>query len=162
LTLALYLTIWISLVLFAIGESGRRAGPAAGWAWPVFTLGLLFCLIHIAVALGHVHGWSHAKAIAVTGAQTKAVFGLDWGGGLFVNYLFVAAWAVDAWTWRRAEARGRPSPAALRWPLRIFYAIVLFNAAVIFAAGIRRVLGLAIVAWLLWLWMRPDARTAEL
>ena len=156
---ALYLTIWIALILFALGESGRhRAGMvAAAWAWPAFAGGLLLCLVHIALAFEYVHGWSHAAAVAATRAQTSAVYGLDWGGGVFVNYLFVGAWAIDAWAWRAATRRGKPSPTAWRWPLRIFYAVILLNAAVVFAAGVRRLTGLAIVLWLLWLWM-TDSR----
>ena len=160
MTAALYLTIWIALILFAAGESGRgRDGLAAARAWRAFVGGLVMCVVHIVIALGYVHGWSHAAAVAATRAQTGGVYGLDWGGGVFVNYLFAAIWAIDAWAWRTAARRGRPSPAAWRWPLRIFYLVILLNAAVIFAAGIRRLLGLAIVAWLLWLWLKPD-RTA--
>jgi hypothetical protein len=157
----LYLTIWVSLVLFAVGESGRRRPDAvAGWAWPAFAAGLLLCLIHIVIAIGSVHGWNHAAVVASTRAQTESVYGIDWGGGVFVNYLFVAAWAIDAWSWRAAALRGRPLPARWRWPLRLFYAIVVLNAAVIFAAGTRRLLGLAIVGWLLWLWTKSGPYVA--
>ena len=32
--------------------------------------------------------------------QTAEVFGLDWGGGLYVNYAFTAAWVADV-AWRK-------------------------------------------------------------
>jgi hypothetical protein len=152
---ALYLTIWISLVLFAVGETSRHlSGFSTRWGWPLFVIGLVLCCVHIVIAFGAVHGWNHEAAVAATKTQTDAIYGLAWGGGVFVNYVFVGAWAMDAWWWRVTERRGRPMPATLGWPLRILYAVVLFNAAVIFAAGIRRALGLAIVVWLLWLWSR--------
>jgi hypothetical protein len=154
LTIALYATIWASLLLFAIGETGRHVTTRA-WPRAVFIAGLLLCLIHITIAMGHVHGWSHAAAMAATAAQASATFGLDWGGGVFVNYAFVLAWGLDAALWR---AGGAPrATGTRRWLLRIFYAIVLLNAAVVFAAGARRLLGLAIVIWLLWMWSRREA-----
>jgi len=139
------------LLRVVLGETGRQLSPVKPWAWIAFVVGLLLCVVHIVIAFAHAHGWSHAAAVGATARQTEAVYGLAWGGGIFVNYVFVAAWAADAWSWR---ARG-PMEAVLRWPRRIFYAVVVFNAAVIFAAGFRRVLGLAIVLWLLWLWLHP-------
>lgn len=156
---ALYLTIWISLVLFALGESSRHlSGISARWGWPVFTIGLVLCVVHIVIAFGAEHGWSHDAAVAATRAQTNAIYGLDSGAGIVVNYLFVGAWAIDAWWWRAAAQGRRPAPAVWRWPLRILYAVVLLNAAVIFAVGTRRWLGAAIVGWLLWLWLFRASR----
>ena len=150
---ALYLTIWISLVLFAIAESWR-AGRQHPWAWRAFAAGLLLCVVHIVIAFAYTHGWSHSAAVAATASQTRAVYGLDWGGGIFVNYVFVAVWAADAWLWRRALQRRVPPSTMLHWPLRIFYGIVVLNAAVIFAAGFRRALGLALIVSLLYVWLR--------
>jgi hypothetical protein len=138
---AVYLTIWSALALFAAGIVGRaRLGDRASsraWPWQVWIAGLCLCAIHFALAFAVVHGWSHAAAERATAAQTKAVFGLDWGGGVYVNYLFLAVWALDAWMWRR----GVVLPRGLAIAIRAFYLIVVLNAAVIFAAGWRRVLG---------------------
>jgi hypothetical protein len=68
-----------------------------------------------------------------------------------VNYLFLGVWLADAWWWR-ASPRGYIRPAAITWSLRAFYMIILFNAAVIFAAGWRRLLGLALLSWLSRAW----------
>jgi hypothetical protein len=157
LNAALYATIWTSLVLFAAGETGRLLARPASWAWPASTAGLLLCVIHVLIALAHTHGWSHDAAIAATAAQTRAVFGLDWGGGIYVNYGFVAAWTIDAWTWRAPRPHQAPR-RVWRWVVRAFYAIVVFNAAVVFAAGVRRALGVAIVVWLAWIWTRSRGR----
>ena len=157
MTFALYATIWASLILFAAGETGRHLTRGA-WPRIVFIAGLLFCLVHIAIAMGSVHGWSHAAAMAATAAQTKATFGLDYGGGVFVNYAFVLAWGLDAAFWYPSTESASRVAGTLRWLLRIFYAIVLLNAAVIFAGGARRVLGLAIVIWLVWIWGRRARR----
>ena len=163
--LALYLTIWISLALFAAGESGRSlARPGSGdpgWAWWLFTGGLALAVIHTVIAFGVVHHWVHAEAVRATAVQTQAVFGVSAGWGLYVNYLFLGVWLADAWWWRAAHPKVRPRAAT--WALRTFYAIVIFNAAVVFAAGFRRILGILLVSWLARVWSAgADAATAAL
>ena len=153
-TAALYLTIWVALLLFGTAETGRRrasAGSPAPWAWPVFVAGAALCAIHVAIAMGVTHGWSHAAAIAATARQTNAVYGLDWGGGVFANYAFVAVWGVEAWRWRAAG----PGDRGPRLWARIFFLVMILNAAVIFASGPRRLAGAALLVWLLWVW-RPQ------
>ena len=63
------------------------------WVHAANAAGLALCVIHIGLAMGSVHGWSHAAAIDATAIQTDSVYGLRWGGGVFVNYLFVIVWA---------------------------------------------------------------------
>src|SRR5262249_61332389 len=77
-----------------------------------------------------------------TARRTAEGVGLAWGGGLYLNYLFTAAWAADtAWWWRglqRYEARPR-------WVGRVlhsFMAFMVFNGAVVFATGLVRWVGL--------------------
>ena len=156
----MYWTIWIALLLYCAGESGRRrvrAGGSAPWAWWVFAFGALLCAIHIGVAMKTAHAWSHEAAIAATARQTMAVYGVNWGGGVFVNYAFVAVWLFDAWRWRRQSA-GRRQPAddarVITWMTRLFFLVIILNGAVIFAGGTRRIAGALLVAWLLWIW-RP-------
>ena len=154
-TAALQATIWLSLICFSVGESGRtftraRAMPPA-WAWWIFSTGLVLAVIHTLIAFDTVHHWSHEDAISVTAAQTQAVFGVDVGGGVYVNYLFFAVWLADAWWWKAAPA-GYARPAIVTWMLRAFYMVIIFNAAVVFVNGIRRVFGLVIVSWLVRLW----------
>jgi hypothetical protein len=152
----MYLTIWIALALFAAGEVGRaRLGFTRGarsWAWWCWIAGILFCAVHFALALEVRYGWSHAEAVRATAAQTAAVYGLDWGGGFWLNYAFLTAWIADAVGWRR----GADWPAAVVWTLRAFYFVVILNAAVIFAAGWRPMLGLLIVGALVIAWGTTD------
>lgn len=155
---ALYGTIWTALLLLVAGEAGRRrrlAGHAPSWAWPAFATGAALCAVHVTLAMWLAHGWSHASAVAATAAQTKAVYGLDWGGGVFANYAFVAVWALDAWRWRARVARSGAVADALTWAIRVFFFVMILNGAVIFAAGPRRILGAAVIAALVWVW-RPS------
>jgi len=151
----LYLTIWLALALFVAGETGRsfarpRLAPPP-WAWWAFIVGLLLALAHTLLSFAIVHDWVHDDAVRATAMQTEAMFGVSAGWGVYVNYLFFAVWFADAWWWRAAPAR-YARPMAVTWTLRAFYMIVIFNAAVIFAAGWRRVLGLLLVSWLSRVW----------
>jgi hypothetical protein len=147
--LPLYLTIWLGLALFAIGETGRTS--LRSWAWWAFTAGLALTIVHTLLAFAIVDNWVHEDAVRRTAMQTEAVFGVAAGWGVYVNYAFLAAWLADAWWWR-ASPRGYVRPAMLTWTLRTFYLIVIFNGAIVFASGIRRLFGAAIVAWLCLCW----------
>ena len=118
--------------------------------------GLALCLAHITFAMGSVHDWSHEAAAQATAVQTESVYGWRWGGGLFVNYLFVVIWACDAF-FRTRPSGTLDDGAGVTWALRIFYGIVIFNAAVVFARGSMRVVGALVVAALLLTW-RPTSR----
>jgi hypothetical protein len=81
-----------------------------------------------------------------------AQYGLRWGGGVFVNYLFVAVWAVDTW---RSYIRGdRAEIWGVRFTLRLFYAMVIVNAAVVFAHWPMRIVGVCLVIALVVAWSR--------
>jgi hypothetical protein len=149
-TVALYPTIWIALTLFVAAQYGQRRGKTARWVVPINIAGLALCVTHIVIAMATVHGWRQATAIEATARSTEAVYGVRWGGGLFVNYLFVAVWAIDAW-W--SHTRGdRAEVRRVRFALRIFYAIVILNASVVFARWPMRLVGVCLVVALLVAW----------
>src|SRR5688572_8202567 len=98
------LSVWLALVAYTIGTAcwlearGRRAGlTAARWAW---TVGCAFFLVHVACAFSYFHHWSHDAAYRETARQTAELTGRHWGGGIYINYVFAAAWvAVVLRTW---------------------------------------------------------------
>ena len=148
---ALYWIVWISLGLFALGELGKR--HARSWAWPASAIGLALLTIHIVIAMSVRHHWSHDAAIAATAGQTQAVYGLNWGGGLYVNYVYVAVWSIYLAVWHSVPSRALPSRTLMR-VFRVFFLIVIVNAAIIFAGGWRRLVGVFIVGALLVAWRR--------
>ena len=126
-------------------------------AW--WTIGCLACLAHIALAMHVFHHGSHAAAVADTARQTRDAIGLDWGGGIYFNYLFAAIWSADvAWWWIAPQSRAgrRLSVSAA---LHLFLAFIVLNATVVFEQGAIRwasaAAGLAI--WILWLRNRDAA-----
>lgn len=112
--------------------------------------------MHIGIAMKTAHAWSHEAAIAATARQTMAVYGVNWGGGVFVNYAFVAVWLLEAWRWRWRPAQDKVG-RVITLTTRVFFLVIILNGAVIFAAGARRIAGALLVAWLLWIW-RPASR----
>lgn len=162
LEVALYATVWLALVLFVIGEAGKPSGSrrhsSRGWAWTIWTAGALLLALHILVALGVRHGWSHGSAVLAVREQTRAFYGLDWGGGVWVNYLFVTVWLVESAWWFAAPRDYLTRSTAVIVLTRAFYILVLVNAAVVFAAPSRRPAGAVLTMVLLWIW-RDTLRT---
>jgi hypothetical protein len=178
-TIALYATIWVALALFVLGEAGKpapmsargadRSEPrasaraaelalATAVAWRIWALGALLAAVHIPIAFAARYQWSHLAAEQETARRTAEMFGVYWAGGVFVNYLFIAAWLVEAWWWRARPAGYARRPAWLVWPLRAFYLVIIVNAAVVFASPIGRWPGAVLVAALIWIWRpRPGA-----
>ena len=103
----MYATIWAALVLFAAGEVGKsdaRWARWARWVWWSWLTGVALLAVHITMAMAIVHGWSHAAAVAATARTTNAVFGVDWGGGVYANYLFLIVWAAETMWWRASPS----------------------------------------------------------
>jgi hypothetical protein len=157
MTTALYATIWISLTLFVAGEAGRLRRPAPNWAWPVSLAGALLCAIHIAIAMGHHHHWSHSAAVEETARQTASVYGVAWGGGVYVNYLFVAVWLAYLWRWWTPPAGMVAQSPAVVWGLRAFFFMIIFNATVVFAATRMRAAGIVVSLALALIWAFQSA-----
>ena len=152
-------TIWVAVAgyaagtaAFALSRKRYRWESAARLAWTVACVGLL---AHVACAFHFYHGWSHRAAYLDTARQTDEVFGLDWGGGLYINYALLTGWVLDVtWWWTRGlEAyRRRPWPLTAAW--QGFLIFIVFNATVVFKTGPTRwaglclCLGLCLVWWL--------------
>jgi hypothetical protein len=157
----LYLTIWASMIALGLSEWRRRGHGRGGRpAFLVSAAGLALLVIHIAIAIVHHHGGDHAAAVAETARLTEEVYGVAWGGGVYVNYAFVATWAAYLWWWQRrmdVVIDSRRLPVLV---LRGLLLVLIVNALVIFASAQTRPLGVVICAVLLWAW-RPGAARQE-
>lgn len=159
----LYATIWASMIALGLSEWARRGQGRWGRrpAFLVSGVGLALLVTHIAIAIFHHHGGDHAAAVAETARLTEAVYGVAWGGGVYVNYAFVATWAAYLWWWQRrldVVIDARRIPVLV---LRILLFVLIVNALVVFASPLTRPLGVVICAVLLWAW-RPGVAGQEL
>ena len=145
----------IGSVIFAVSDSSRRRVVLESVTRVVWTIACASLIAHFVSAFHFYHNWSHAAAYADTARQTNEIFGLDWGGGVFINYALVLAWMLDvAWWWRGGvdSYRKRPLPLVVAW--HGFLIFIIFNATVVFGNGIVRWVGLAICLLLMLVWLR--------
>ncbi len=145
---------WIAVGALLAGEAGfaigRRTAVEPRWAWPASAAGWLALAVHMLVAMGVHHGWSHAAAIDETKLLTERVYGVAWSGGVYVNYTFLLLWLVMLSRWRVSDAKALP--AWLTWTWRIAVLIVVSNAAIVFAAPSRQAAGALVTAGLVASW----------
>ena len=152
MNILLYWLVWLSLVAFAAGELAKSRRSLG--AWSISATGAILLAVHIVVAMAVRHGWSHSSALEATARQTNDMFGLDWNGGVYVNYAFAVVWISELFVWRQWPEGYDSRPDWITWPLRGFYFVIIASAAVIFATGWRRWMGLAILAMLLASWIK--------
>jgi hypothetical protein len=131
----------IAIAFYVASLAVRRRSPR--WSRVSWTAGCLAYLLHVACAFEYYHYWSHATAYEATARQTADVIGLNWGGGLYLNYVFTLVWFVDVlWWWTSMQSYlARPRP--IEWAVQGFLGFIAFNGTVVFAAGFGRWLGIA-------------------
>ncbi len=156
------LTVWFALGAYAVGvvllrlakTNPSRLRDARLW----WTLGCAFFIAHVVCAFTFFHGWSHAAAYRDTAQQTAAMTGIHWGGGLYFNYLFAAAWLVDVLWWWIAPDRFARRPKWLTIAWHAFFFFMVLNGAVVFAHGPMRWLGALLCAGPLAVWLLTRER----
>lgn len=152
--LLMRVSISMSVAAYAAAEYlwYRRRREAFRLRAMLWTGSAALCLLHSALAFHVRHGWSHDAAARQTAAQTAAVTGIDWGGGVFVNYVFVGLWAADvAWLWAAPGSYMRRPPIVNGF-VSAFFLFIILNGAVVFAGGPARVVGIAATATVIWAW----------
>jgi hypothetical protein len=153
-------TIAGSVVAYACAEyvwfaHRQRAFRARAVLW---TAAFGLCVLHTALAFHVRHDWSQAAAWRHTAEMTAALTGLHWGGGLYVNYLFLAVWAADVtWLWA-APASYLARAARVNAVLSTGFLFIVFNGAVVFATGPARAIGLAATLVVIAGWLRARGR----
>lgn len=128
-------------------------------AWTIGCLGLI---THLIFAFHFYHHWSQESALRETARQTAEVTGNNWGGGLFINYAFLAAWVADVvWWWRGLESyQQRHWLITATWHFVLIF--MVFNATVVFKTGAVRWIGIALCSLLLSVWLISHKRQPQL
>ena len=123
----------------------------------LWTVGCLLLCAHVTCAFAFYHHWSHDDAYLRTARETASTVGINWGGGIYFNYLFVLLWAFDVawWWWSPASYRARSR--AYSGLLNAYLAFIAFNATVVFEHGAVRYSGAVVTLALVWL-LRPTSR----
>jgi hypothetical protein len=129
---------WAALAL-RLGAPGWSRGARLAW-----TLGYAFFLLHLAAAFHFVHRWSHDSAIEETARRTYEVVGFNWGGGVYVNYVFALVWGIDVVWWWGMPASYERRPRLVEWGVHAFLGFIVFNATAVFGQGPIRWIGWAV------------------
>ena len=105
-------TIWLTLagyfaatVLIAISRDRHDFERYFRLARLIWSVACVSLLVHVAFAYHFYHHWSQESVYRETARQTADVTGINWGGGVYFNYVVMAGWIVDAaWWWRGVDA----------------------------------------------------------
>ena len=151
-------TVWISIVAYTIGcvvfATARKQPDADRWTRLAWTTGCAALVAHFICAFQFYHAWSHDSAYLETARQTAAVFRINWGGGLFINYAVVMLWTADvAWWWFAGVSSYRRRPWLLTLLWHGFLIFIILNATVVFKDGLTRWLGLLVCLTLVLSWV---------
>jgi hypothetical protein len=154
-------TMLISTMLWAMAEVLKIRRPfQVEPARSLWTAGLALAVAHAAIAFAVAYGWSHEVAARDTARQTAAVTGIVWDGGIFVNYVFIAAWFADALWWWLAPAAYLRRPAGLERARAIFFLVMFVSGAIVFAGTAARLVGVPAVAAVCLAWLLSARRRA--
>ncbi len=130
--------------------------PVALWArcerW-TYAAGGVLMVVHVLVAYGLFHRWSHSAALAHTAEQTRQVVGWAFAGGLYFNFLFVAVYLADiAWRARVGGWKQR-KPRAIAYTIDSCLWFIVAMSTVVFESGVVRwvaVTGAVVVLFGIW------------
>ena len=136
---------WAAAEWFRWRHPGRMKRARALW-----TAGAVLLLVHGVAVFHYVHHWSQDAALVHTARQTAALTGLHWGGGLYVNYAFIALWLWDAAAWWANPGRYARRSRRSRALLLTTFVFMFFNGGVVFAHGPARLVGSIAVGLVLW------------
>lgn len=150
-------TVWLALAIYVAGEMVKAAKRGHEWRTAARWLNSVGCaafFAHVACAFHFYHAWSHSAAYANTARQTAELFGWNWGGGLYVNYLFAFVWLSEVvWSWANPN-HYLQRPKWVTWTVRGFFLFMIFNGAVVFARGAVRWIGFVLCLTLVRCWLR--------
>jgi len=118
----------------------------------VWSLGCLLAWAHVLCALAVHHHWSHAAAYAHTASETAKTVGINWGGGIYFNYLFLVLWSADSIWWWLRPASYHSRALSISIVIHAYLAFIAFNATVVFETGPVRFAALAAIVLLAAVW----------
>jgi len=129
----------------------------------VWTLGVAALIIHLLLAFQVVHAWDHAAAERAVARQTYERTGLEWGGGIYINYAFAGIWLLDSAFWWLARRRYESRELLFDGAVQLMFLFMFVNATIIFGADHARVpgavlCGLGTAGWVAWARRRSTRR----
>jgi hypothetical protein len=155
-------TVRASMVLYVVALLLLIMRWGRGMARVLWVAGCVLLWVHVGLAFGLVHGWSHSRAVLETARQTYEATGWRSGAGVYFNYLTMVIWALDAAYWCAVGHR-----RYLRRPLWItllvygFLSSMAYCATAIFAPRPTQIfthLVLMVIFLIAWIGSNPPDR----
>ena len=72
-----------------------------------------------------------------------------------MNYAFTASWVGEGIWWQLRPIQHARRPAVWTSAIRGVFLFMIANGAVVFVGGPRRLLGVGVLAALVWIWRNP-------
>ena len=111
----------------------------------MWTLGLLLLIVHVLCAFHFYHDWSHSQALEQTAAETEALLGWSFGGGVYFNYALIVVWCFDVAWWWIAPAQYERRLWTISALVHGYIFFIVFNGAVVFEDGPTRWVGIGVM-----------------
>jgi hypothetical protein len=133
-------TAWLAVAAWAAANWLRvlRRPSAARAVW---TCGAGLLTGHVLLAFHLVHGWDHVAAERAVAQETYQRTGLDWGGGIYVNYVFAAYWLADAASWWMVRRFYESRSVLLDAAVQIVFLFMFANATIVFGTASAAAMG---------------------
>ncbi|WCJ61168.1 hypothetical protein NXS98_08605 [Fontisphaera persica] len=159
-------SLWVGVWLgWAAWATRWKAAPGAGvWktARAFVTSGLLALAIHVVIVFDNFHHWSHEMARIAMELRTAEFLPRQTGGAIYLTYVFLALWVMEAgWSWLAFEAwqrRPRWLDGLVQAYLHLYGVVLILllggTAAHYIPPVIPGIFGVGVVAVLTWLWRR--------
>lgn len=110
------------------------------------------CIVHVICAFHFRHHWDHAVAIEHTAKTTNDVVGINWGGGLYINYVFLTVWGLSVLQTLRSGTPSAGLGRTLDISLHAFAAFMMFNATAVFGPMWWWLPTVAVMVAVVWNW----------
>ena len=136
-------------------------GSTIELAKSLWLIGSLLSLLHAIATMAYYHQFQHALAYEDTAHQTEQAIGIAVGFGIWLNYLFVLVWLLDALWMNGLTASYFARRLALNRLIYGFLGFIAFNGAIVFESGPVRWIGILAILVLVVIWKTNAKRNKE-
>jgi hypothetical protein len=149
-------TMWLALLAWLASEWLALRPERFRLRQKLFAVSAILFVLHVLSAYQFAYAWNQNAALADVVRQTSAVTGVNWSGGLYVNYAFAVLWLGEAFWMGLHPEHFLRRPPWQTWLVRGVFWFMIVNGAVIFVLNPLRWLGLAICLGAVWIWWFED------
>ena len=144
----------ICMVLFFAMRISKPTlqGSALELAKSFWLIGSLLSLLHALATMAFYHQFQHALAYQDTAHQTEQAIGVAVGFGIWLNYLFVLVWILDALWMNGFTTNYFARHRAFNWLSYGFLGFIALNGAIVFESGPVRWVGVFAILVLVVIW----------